>query len=90
MNEIVITRCLYIDHYLIKIILTRSCPPQKTWLGGNSEFARYMMAVVVKVFQVSTNTEQHSERYEAELVEVVLEVLEVFEVVLEVLEVVVV
>ena len=31
-----------IDDYLIKIILTRSCPTQWTWLGGNSEFARYM------------------------------------------------
>ena len=42
MNDIVITRCLYIDDYLIKIILTRRCPAQWTWLGGNSEFARYM------------------------------------------------
>ena len=42
MNDIVITRCLYIDDYLIKIILTRRCPTQRTRLGGNSDFARYI------------------------------------------------
>ena len=34
MNEIVITRCLYIDHYLIKIILTPRCSATKDQAGG--------------------------------------------------------
>ena len=95
MNDIVITRCLYIDHYdhyLIKIILTRRCPAQWTWLGGNSEFARYMMVMMMKVSQLDTgqsdnNTALYLSDCCSEVVEVVVKV--VVEVVVEVVEVVV-
>ena len=56
MNDIVITRCLYIDDYLIKIILSRRCPTQWTWLGGNSEFARYMNDEGLTTGQRDNNT----------------------------------